>query len=113
MTPSYPPRVLILAALLLVVPGCGNTSSDAGTVMPRETFIETYVDLRVAALRSADAVLTDSARAEILARRGVSEDELIDFVTVRGTELDFMRDLWNEIEMRMDSVPPIPADSLS
>jgi hypothetical protein len=112
MTPSYLPRFLAVTALLLVVPGCGDASRTEGALIPRETFIETYVELRVAALRSADAVLSDSARAEILARRGVSEDELIDFVSVRGPELDFMRDLWNEIEIRMDSVPPIPADSL-
>ncbi len=113
MTPSYLPRLLAVTALLLTVPGCDDASRNERTVMPRETFIEAYVELRVAALHSADAVLTDSARAEILAGHGVSEDQLIDFVTVRGPELDFMRDLWNEIEMRMDSVPATPADSLS
>lgn len=112
MTSSYLPRVLALTTLLLVVAACGNASPEERTLMPRETFIDTYVELRVAALRSADAVLADSARAQILARYGVSEDELIEFATLRGPELDFMRDLWNEIEMRMDSVPVTPADSL-
>lgn len=112
MTPSYLPRVLAVTTLLLVASGCGDASRNEGALIPRETFIETYVELRVAGLRSADAVLSDSARAEILTRRGVSEEELIEFVTVRGPQLDFMRDLWNEIEMRMDSVPAATADSL-
>jgi hypothetical protein len=87
------------------------------TMMPRMTFIDAYVDLRVAALRSeGDQMLTDSARARSSSHDAWSErkTQLLGFVDrARGRELDFMRDLWNEIEMRMDSVPPIPADSLS
>lgn len=80
--------------------------------MTRSTFIDTYVDLRVAALRSGQGQITDSARTEILQRHGVTEEGLAHFVTATAEDFEFTRDLWNEIEMRMDSVPPLPRDSI-
>jgi|SRR5690606_32428631 len=104
------PKVLRWAALVVATVSCGR--SDAGTLPTRETFIEAYVDLRVAALRAEDGQLTDSARAEILSRHGVTADDLLGFAEARGTDLAYMRDVWNEIELGLDSVPPLPRSPL-
>lgn len=112
MTLSHIHRAFAAAALILALPTCGDLpGSGGGEQLARSTFVDTYVDLRVAALRSEDGRITDSARAEILRRHGVTEEQLVDFVTGTAEDFDFTRDLWNEIEMRLDSVPPLPADS--
>jgi len=113
MTPLNIHRALAIAALILAVPACGDRPRGAGAdELARSTFIDTYVDLRVAALRSEEGQITDSARAEILQRHGVTEKDLVDFVTETAENFDFTRDLWNEIELRLDSVPPLPRDGV-
>jgi hypothetical protein len=90
--------VLLATALAL---GCENgVEAEAAE---RDRFVDTYVDLRAAALVRDDATLTDSARAAVLARHEVTEQELFDFVARYGSDLPFMRDIWNEIEVRLDS----------
>lgn len=101
------PRLTVLC--LLVVLGCGDRPSDRDLSVSRARFVDTYVDLRAEALRVESGRLTDSARATVLARHGVTEEELLDFAEAMGGDLDYMRDLWNEIELRLDSLPPVTA----
>lgn len=95
--------VLCLSTLL----GCGDRASDRGLAVSRARFVDTYVDLRIEALRTETETLTDSTRATVLARHGVTEEDLLDFAEAVGGDLDYMRDLWNEIELRLDSLPPV------
>lgn len=97
----------VVFALAVAVVACGG--SERANVIDRETFIETYVDLRISALDTDSARLTDNDRETILARHGVSEDDLVEFVEAYASELEFMRDVWNEVEVRMDRTPE-PAD---
>lgn len=97
------PVVLCLLAFV----GCGDRPSDQGLAVSRARFVDTYVDLRAEAFRAESETLTDSARATVLARHGVTEEELLDFAEAMGGDLDYMRDLWNEIELRLDSLPPV------
>lgn len=87
----------------LTVAACGGDADPS--LVSRARFVDAYVDLRVSALRRDDEALTDSARAAVLARHGVTEDQLLDFAAAHGGDLEFMRDLWNQIEARLDSVP--------
>lgn len=99
-------RTLALACVVLVTPlavACGDQAES--TLVSRARFVDAYVDLRVTALRREDETLTDSARAAVLARHDVTEDQLLEFATAHGGDLEFMRDLWNEVEARLDSVP--------
>ena len=89
-----------LGALTLLLSACGELSSPE--TMERELFVEAYVELRTAALTSPDAELSDSARAAVLERIGVSEDDLMTFVEVRSEDLGFMRSVWDEIEQHLD-----------
>lgn len=91
------------AAILLSVGSCGPETEGAGLI-DREDFIGAYVALREEALRNSGE-LAEEHRERILTERGVTGIDLTRFVESHGPELDFMRDLWNEIETRIDSLP--------
>lgn len=102
-------RAGTLVALAASV-ACGRTSPSAadGDIPDRDTFVATYVDLRASTVRAEGMVLPDAQRAEILARHGVTEDQLMGFARVHGQDVEFMRAVWDEVEARMDAERVLP-----
>jgi len=98
---SVIPIPLLLFALTLAW-GCefAATGSPA-EVQERERFISAYVDLRVWLLRMRTTQMGDAVRDSLLAAHDVTEDELLNFVDTHGTDVEFMRDVWNDIETRI------------
>jgi hypothetical protein len=92
---AFVPAVVLACGLA----ACGGSAPET---IDREVFIDTYVDLRTAALDTDSAKVAETDRAEILARHGVTEEDLLAFAEVHATELEFMRDVWNDVELRMD-----------
>jgi hypothetical protein len=88
--------------------GCGDSGTDADSPVDQETFIASYVDLRMTALGTETGELDDALRAEVLERNGVSEEELVAFVELHGEDVSLMQDIWDEIESRMDASGPTP-----
>ncbi len=97
--PRGAPSLWTTGALILLLQGCGGGSPDTIT---SETFIDTYVDLREAALSTDSLRLATADRERVLAEHGVTEADLEAFVEVHATELEYMRDVWNEVETRLD-----------
>lgn len=97
-------RRLAVALVILVAACSGDQGPETSGAVDREAFIATYVDLRAAALGSASATLTDQAREEVLTRHGVTEEGLVAFAELHGRDVDFMRDVWNDIESRLDEM---------
>lgn len=103
----------LTVALVLVLPtACGDGGSgpspDPGgqgaeevETISRETFVSAYVDLRVTALRGGRESVTEEERREVLERHGITEDDLLEFVEVHGGDVDFMRQLWEEVDRRI------------
>lgn len=103
-------RALYRAVTVLAcgaVPACGGSPAEApaSTSIDRETFIATYVELRVAAVRGGQSAIQDEQRADILQRHGVTEQSLFDFVSANGEDVDYMRQVWDEVERRLDALP--------
>lgn len=113
--PSFPPsgirppagtaRTWLLAVVLLVallaLQACGR--EDAGSEEGRETisaeaFVDAYVALRLAALRAPREELDLSEKARILEERNLTEEDLLRFVDVHGTDIPFMHDVWQEVD---------------
>lgn len=92
----------ILATVLAAACGLGGTGPGE-TVLDRETFITVYVELRVMALQEGEPGLTDLERQEVLERHQVTEEQLMEFAAVHGGDVTFMRDVWDEIEARLDA----------
>jgi len=97
-----PRQAGLLAMLTLVACAAEGTGPDSRDAVDREAFIASFVDLRVAALLSEDGHLTDDSRIEVLSSHGVTEGDLTVFVEVHGRDLDFMREVWNEVEIRLE-----------
>lgn len=97
-------------ALALGTFACGGdpTASTEGSGMDRETFIATYVDLRIAVGRQGTHELSDAERTRILADHTVTEAEFLGFVEIHGADVAFMRAVWDEVEARMDGVRLAP-----
>ena len=106
-------RTVAATVLCLAVASCGgDTSGPVGRdVIDRQAFVDTYVDLRLAAIESPDFRISPEARQEILARHGVEAEDLLRFADAHGRDLEFMNEVWTEIEARFqessgDATPP-------
>ena len=95
------PIPLLLFALTLAW-GCEfSTTASPAEVQERERFIIAYVELRIWSLRMGTTRIGDAVRDSLLAAHDVTEDELVSFVDTYGTDVEFMRDVWNDIETRI------------
>jgi len=110
MNRPTPPRAPLHArfaacalAIVCVAAACGEREqpADLTGVIERETFIDTYVDLRVAAVTSPEFRISSERRAEVLARHGVDSEALIRFADAHGRDLDYMAAVWSEVETRL------------
>ena len=103
-------RLVVGVGLALAANACAASGGGQETI-EREQFIQTYVDLRVGALTDEARQISDEARDRVLAEHGVTEDELLAFADVHGRDVDFMKDVWDEVERRLDEVRPDPTRS--
>ena len=101
---------ILPVAVLLSAGACGG-GGGSGDVIDRETFVSTYVDLRLAALRDADLEVTDEQRSEILGSHGVDEESLIRFADAHGDDIDFMSDVWTDVDQRIQAKQAEQADT--
>jgi hypothetical protein len=100
----------VVAALLAgIAVACGG--GTAHDTIERDAFIATYVDLRIAALETDSGRVAAADREEILGDHQVTEDDLMEFAEVHGADMEFMRDVWNEVEARLDRESDSPDDS--
>ena len=89
---------LAAAAVALAAAGCGP---EAPVTIDREVFVQTYVALRVAELRSPRAVIPDADRDSVLAAMGVVAEDLVTFAEVHGGDPVYMEGVWTEVQNRI------------
>jgi hypothetical protein len=93
-------RSLYLLVTLLLSANCSTDKKSE--VIDREVFVEAYSDLRIAAVETDSGSISFSGLDSILDAFGVTEEELTIFLEAHVEDLEFMRDVWNDIELRMD-----------
>ena len=97
--PRHRPRILVFAIALTMCWSCSGDATDVPEdTVAREVFIGAYLDLRVAALSSGTTEIEGDVRDSILAVYGVTGEDLTQFVDTYGEDVEFMGDLWTEIE---------------
>jgi hypothetical protein len=106
------PRQLILAlAVLTAFPVVASSCGEAEDVISREQFVEAYVALRAVSQRHADEEIPVAERDRVLQELGLTPEDLLEFVEVRGGDATFMHEVWEEIDNRfreIRSTPPPP-----
>jgi hypothetical protein len=108
--------VLVAVGLLLVaLTACdgGIPGSERERTIPRETFIQAMVELRLAAVESPGEPVTAARRDRVLEALGVTSEQLVRFAEVHGRNVPYMNDVWNEVQRRLleqaDEEEPAPA----
>ena len=99
--------VWVLGALL-AFPACQSDSAPADAIS-REEYIDIYVEILRVADESPDSVTASERALAILARRGVSEEDLLAFARNHMADPQYLVDVWSEIEERLRN--PEPADT--
>lgn len=111
--------VVCALALVVVAGACGEDGwspfgeSAREETISREAFVSTYVDLRLVALRSPDRTIDPSERDRVLRRHGVSREDLLRFVDVHADRVDYMREIWSEVDRRLERARSDPGDTSS
>jgi hypothetical protein len=101
-----PTRLGLGLAVSATVALASCTTTRADETIDRDAFVAAYVDLRISALETDEQAMTDSLRAVVLGRHGLAPEDLIHFAEVHARDLEFMRDVWNDVEAQMDARRP-------
>jgi hypothetical protein len=104
----------LLAAGLTACDG-GVPGSERERTIPRETFIQAMVELRLLASESPEEV-APTRRDRLLEELGITSEQLIRFAEVHGRNVPYMNDVWNEVHQRLldhadeeeDATPALP-----
>lgn len=86
----------LLASSALACTGSGTTPEE--TTISREEFIQAYVQLRRESLRSPEMEIDVATKDRLLEELGVTEDDLLRFVEVWGTDFELMQSVWQEVD---------------
>jgi hypothetical protein len=87
-----------------------EVSPEEALTINRELFLSTYIDLRVAALGTDSGKIGVPDRARILAEKGVSEEDLLEFVEVHGRNIELMSEIWTAVDSALTTLR-LQADS--
>ena len=99
---ALPRRAPTLAAAILVLAPLACADAPAAeSAVDRETFISTYVDLRLSALGSPTGELSDAERTRVLEDHDVTEEDLLSFADAHGGDPAHMKMVWEEVQRRL------------
>lgn len=82
---------------------CGGRQ-PAGPIS-EEQYVEIYVEILRAADEAADSIAASKRATEILAKHGVSQDDLLKFARL-NSDADYLAEVWLEIENRLRNPEP-------
>lgn len=91
---------IAVASVTLALASCGGDALPE--TIERDTFVQAYANLRIAAVETDSGRIAFTVRDSILDAFGVTEEDLMIFADVHAEELEFMRDVWNDVELLMD-----------
>ncbi len=92
-------RGIVTAGLTCALGACvGARTPEEPETIPRDVFVDAYVELRLKALRTPGGRIGPTAKEEVLEARGITEAELAEFVDAHGPRVQFMADVWAEID---------------
>jgi hypothetical protein len=92
-------RIFVMAAVAVLLAACAR---EPATGISDEQFIDVVVELRRAAVEHREDHEAFQARKDaILQQSGVEEEQLRQYVEVRGRDLQHMAEVWATINERL------------
>jgi len=101
-------RISLCLTAALMAGGCRAEAPEANGI-PRQAFVDAYVDLRIAAIEGGGSTIAPEQRDEILARHGIDQDGFLGFADVHGSDLEYMNEVWADVERLMQERMPSEA----
>jgi len=94
---------VFMATVLLSSSACTGAGSNPqeDLAIPREDFVQAYYQLRVEGLRSPEMEISLEERNRILDDLGLTEDDLLTFAEVWGSDGEVMQGIWQEVDSLM------------
>ena len=86
---------------LLFLSACSSGPSEDRDTISRETFMAAYIELRVAGLQDPSGEIGLAERDRILGELGLTDEDLLRFVEVRGRDGSYMEGVWREVDSLM------------
>jgi hypothetical protein len=90
---------VIAVGLLTGLAGC-NRDARPTTALSPDQFVDVVVALREAAVRAPDQASFEVERDRVLREAAVTDSMLLEFVRVRGRDIDAMRAVWDSVAAR-------------
>jgi hypothetical protein len=91
---------------LLYLGGCGGSEEPALT---EDEYVDAYVEILRAIDEEPDEVAASERAQEIMKRRGITEEDLVEFAQRHRDDPKYLAEVWRRIEMRLRN--PEPADT--
>ncbi len=88
---------MALSALLCLA-ACDSGEGEQEIGIGREEYVETYIEILLAAEVAEDSLAATEAARAILARRGLTEDDLLEFGRRHREDPEYLAEVWSEIE---------------
>ncbi len=89
----------LLAAVLSVAGACRSFEDEAS--LDRERYIDIYVEILRARAGAPDTAVAVDSTTAVLARHGVTEDDLDEFAWRHADDPGFLASAWGEIATRL------------
>ncbi len=90
---------VVSALSTLLFSACQN--SIGSPPISREEYIETYVEILLAADEEPDSIAASKRAQEILDRRGITQEELLGYAEHYVDDPEHLAEVWMEIETRL------------
>ncbi len=98
-------RALPLISLFVVATACERGFPEAGSApsIPEATFVQAMVEFRTEALNWEEGHIPDDVRDSILARHGITGDDLVTYVEVWGNDVPHMYRVWAAVDSTLQA----------
>ncbi len=106
-----------LVGAVIIASACASGPSEVpipADLLDRDAFIEALLELRMGALDNAAWEMRVSERDSILSARGLTAEDIEEFVEFHGRDVMFMKDLWEDVDARLlELLAPLPDSTTS
>jgi len=101
-------RFALFLTLLLGLIACDSTTDEAA--LTRDDYVTVYVEILRAAGNAPDSVAASDSARRILAKYGLTDEDLMEFAQRHADDPGVLADAWRQIEEQLRQPPDTTAE---